>query len=147
MDRRRDAGKSSTNFSNLRALSATAPRTKSGRIRWAWPQIQASLGNGRKMHEIWEALQRDGIEVSYGQFRTYIWRIRKQLASRPELMPPSPNPAPSVNGRATPLIGSWSGTPSIPPDARRDPLANIRREQEKKRTSGFTYNPVSGEDE
>src|SRR5271169_6307174 len=78
MDRRRAAGKMNPELPHLKALSESAPRTKSGRIVWAWPEIQASLASGRKMHEIWEALQLDGIEMSYGQFRTYVWRIRKK---------------------------------------------------------------------
>ena len=67
-----------TELPHLRALPESAPHTKSGRIVWAWLEIQASLASGRKMHEIWEALQLDGIEMSYGQFRTYVWRIRKR---------------------------------------------------------------------
>src|SRR5580658_8084973 len=78
MDRRRAAGKTDATLTHLKALPESAPRTKSGRIVWAWPQIQASLASGRTMHEIWEALQLDGIEMSYGQFRTYVWRIRKK---------------------------------------------------------------------
>src|SRR5277367_656101 len=78
MDRRRAAGKTNAILTHLNALPESAPRTKSGRIVWAWPQIQASLDSGRTMHEIWEALQLDGIEMSYGQFRTYVWRIRKR---------------------------------------------------------------------
>src|ERR1700728_2830140 len=79
MDRRRAAGKTDATLTHLKALPESAPRTKSGRIVWAWPQIQASLDSGRTMHEIWEALQLDGIEMSYGQFRTYVWRIRKKM--------------------------------------------------------------------
>src|SRR5271154_6305702 len=78
MDRRRAAGKMNPELPHLKALRESAPRTKSGRIVWAWPEIQASLASGRKMHEIWEALQLDGIEMSYGQSRTYVSRIRKK---------------------------------------------------------------------
>src|ERR1700678_3941829 len=78
MDSRRAAGKMNSELPHLKALPESAPRTKSGRIVWAWPEIQASLASGRKMHEVWEALQLDGIEISYGQFRTYVWRIRKK---------------------------------------------------------------------
>src|ERR1700678_1509238 len=79
MDSRRAAGKMNSELPHLKALPESAPRTKSGRIVWAWPEIQASLASGRKMYEIWEALQLDGIEMSYGQFRTYVWRIRKKM--------------------------------------------------------------------
>jgi hypothetical protein len=33
------------------------------------------------MHEIWEALQLEGVEMFYGQFRAYVWRIRKKGAT------------------------------------------------------------------
>ena len=86
MDRRRDAGKIKTDLSNLRALSATAPRTKSGQIVWAWPEIQASLNHGRNLREIWEALQLDGIVMSYDQFRVYVSRTRKRLGENLSLI-------------------------------------------------------------
>src|SRR5580658_2538365 len=49
MDRRRAAGKINPELPHLKALPESAPRTKSGRIVWAWPEIQASLASGRKM--------------------------------------------------------------------------------------------------
>jgi hypothetical protein len=129
MDRRRDAGKSKIQLANLRALSAMPPRTKSGQVTWAWPEIQASLSSGRSLREIWEALQRDGIQMSYNQFRVYVSRIRKRIAGKPELMLPRLVPASDIDrGAAEPLLAQ-------------DPLANIRREQERKRASGFAYNP------
>ena len=128
MDRRRDAGKSKIQLANLRALSAMPPRTKSGQVTWAWPEIQASLSSGRSLREIWEALQRDGIQMSYSQFRVYVSRIRKRIASKPELMLPRLVPASDIEGGA------------VEPLLVQDPLANIRLEQERKRASGFAYN-------
>jgi hypothetical protein len=136
MDRRHAAGKITPELPHLKALRESAPQTKSGRIVWAWPEIQASLASGRKMHEIWEALQLDGIEMSYGQFRTYVWRIRKKG------VPPAVSAAAPV---VAPGSDSWSVPPqavapaSPPTVSVRDPLANIR-EREKKRDS-FDYRP------
>jgi hypothetical protein len=137
MDRRRAAGKINPELPHLRALPESAPQTKSGRILWAWPEIQAGLASGRKMHEIWEALQLDGIEMSYGQFRTYVWRIRKKgvpvsvsATASASVAAPASN-AGSVQTRIAPSLQS---TVSI-----RDPLANIR-ESEKKRDR-FDYRP------
>jgi len=106
----------------------------------AWPQIQASLSSGRKMHEIWEALQLDGIEMSYGQFRTYVWRIRKRLAQNAETPRRSPAGVAAPNREARHSVVPEPGVSLEEPA--RDPLANIRREQERKRASGFAYNPV-----
>ena len=129
MDRRRDAGKSKIQLANLRALSAVPPRTKSGQVTWAWPEIQASLSSGRSLREVWEALQRDGIRMSYNQFRVYVSRIRKRIAGKPELILPRLVLASDIDrGAAEPLLAQ-------------DPSANIRREQERKRPSGFAYNP------
>jgi hypothetical protein len=138
MDRRRAAGKINPELPHLKALRESAPRTKSGRIVWAWPEIQASLASGRKMHEIWEALQLDGIEMSYGQFRTYVWRIRKRGV-----------PTAVSAGESAMVTSPGSGELIVPPQSVvpasqstisvRDPLANIR-ESEKKRDS-FDYRP------
>jgi hypothetical protein len=137
MDRRRAAGKMNPALPHLKALPESAPHTKSGRIVWAWPEIQASLAGGRKMHEIWEALQLDGIEMSYGQFRTYVWRIRKKGV--PEAM--SATASASV---AAPASNAGSVQPRIAPSPQsavrvHDPLANLR-EGEKKR-DWFDYRP------
>jgi len=112
---------------------------------WAWPQIQASLRSGRRMHEIWEALQLDGIEMSYGQFRTYVWRIRKRLPENAVTPPRSPEGVAALKEETLqPVVPQ----PAVSlPESARDPLANIRREQERKRASGFTYYPVPDDGE
>jgi len=129
MDRHNDSGKTRTQLAHLRALAATPPKTKSGQVVWAWPEIQASLKSGRNLKEIWEALQLDGIVMSYDQFRVYVSRTRKRLARRPELIPSSSKESPELVA------------PSIASAPVRDPLANIRRELERKRTSGFNWSP------
>ena len=137
MDRRRAAGKMNPELPHLKALRESAPRTKSGRVVWAWPEIHAGLASGRKMHEIWEALQLDGIEMSYGQFRTYVWRIRKKGV--PSAVPTTTAlsvKAPGMDvGGAAPLLPPLSPVTASAPD----PLANIR-ESEKKHES-FDYRP------
>ena len=143
MDRRRDPGKSKTDLANLRALSAMRPRTKSGQVVWAWPEIQASLNSGWNLREIWEALQLDGIVMSYDQFRVYVSRTRKRLTGQTELVAPSRESTPERNRRVLRSLDSHSDVAPKPSNPHRDPLANIRQEQEKKRTSGFQYNPVS----
>jgi hypothetical protein len=135
MDRRRNAGKTNSILTHLSALPESAPRTKSGRIVWAWPKIQASLESGRTMHEIWEALQLDGIEMSYGQFRTYVWRIRKKGVRTPvgAMMPIAAN---TLGSGTTP---SSQITASPQPSIVRDPLANIRESDRKREV--FDYRP------
>ena len=97
------------------------------------------------MHEIWEALQLDGIEMSYGQFRTYIWRIRKRLRADPEATHrPEPRESPATR---EPLKSAAQASGPAPAESARDPLANIRREQERKRSAGFTYDPIVPRDD
>jgi hypothetical protein len=129
MDRRRDAGKREKQLPNLRALASTPPRTKTGKVLWAWPEIQACMSRGRSLREIWEALQLDGIQMSYAEFRVYVSRARKRLVGQPEVVLLRPEPVPNIQDSTT----------ATPPN--QDPLANIRREQERKRTSGFVYSP------
>ena len=138
---RRATEKVNPELLHLKALPESAPRTKSGRIVWAWPEIQAGLASGRKMQEIWEALQLDGIEMSYGQFRTYVWRIRKRGI-------PAAVRATASASVAAPASNSGSVQSRIAPSSRltvsaRDPLANIR-EAERKRVA-FDYRPESAD--
>jgi len=137
MDRRRAAGKTDATLTHLKALPESAPRTKSGRIVWAWPRIQASLDSGRKMHEIWEALQLDGIEMSYGQFRTYVWRIRKRMPTTAGAVESAP-----LSTSGTDVVGAPAARiPSSPPGRAsvRDPLANIRESEANRQV--FDYRP------
>ena len=129
MDRRTDSGKSKPQLANLRALAATPPKTKSGQVVWAWPEIQASLQTGRNLKEIWDALQLDGIVMSYDQFRVYVSRIRRRFAKNTYVAVPPREASSEVN----PPVGVSSPT--------RDPLANIRRELQRKQTSAFNYDP------
>jgi hypothetical protein len=88
------------------------------------------------MRETWEALQLDGIEMSYGQFRTYVWRIRKKGV-------------PTAVKATASVIAPGSDAGSVPPQTVvpaspsavnvRDPLVNTR-EAERKRVV-FDYRP------
>jgi hypothetical protein len=78
--------------------------------------------------------------MSYGQFRTYVWRIRKRLGEKAVKPRQAPERVASLNRETVqPVV---QGPRVALPEAARDPLANIRREQERKRASGFVYDPV-----
>jgi hypothetical protein len=74
----------------LRSLPSTQPATKIGQLNWAWAEIEAALAVGVKLKEIWEAVRRDGLEMSYAQFRVYISRLRRrrQRFKAPETLSP-----------------------------------------------------------
>lgn len=73
--------------------------------------------------------------MSYDEFRVYVSRVRKRLAGKSDVVAPRPEAPPEIQDTAA----------ATPPN--QDPLANIRREQERKRASGFVYNPFRGNEE
>lgn len=117
--------KTKADLVHLRSLATAEPRTKAGWVAWAWPEISAALASGKRMHEVWEALQKDGIGVPYNQFRVYVSRYRKRLNAAPGLAQPEP------------AVESGAATAVEPPD----PLRNLREQRQKKRRAGFEYDP------
>src|SRR5437764_56288 len=61
----------------LDKLAATAPETKSALIRSLLPGIEAALNSGKRLKAIWEALQEEGLEMSYHSFHKTVSRSRK----------------------------------------------------------------------
>jgi hypothetical protein len=83
-----------------------------------------------KLKEIWEAVRRDGLEMSYAQFRVYVSRLRRrrQQFKAKETLPP---PAVATNHE-----DGLQAPPS-------DPFRNLREHREKKKQSVFEYDPFS----
>src|SRR6266404_7114283 len=61
----------------LDKLAATAPETKSALIRSLLPGIEAALNSGKRLKAIWEALQEEGLQMSYHSFHKTVSRSRK----------------------------------------------------------------------
>jgi hypothetical protein len=122
--------KSRSDLVHLRSLPSTQPRTKIGQVIWVWAEIEAGLAAGMKLKEVWEASNRDGLEMSYAQFRVYVSRLRRRrkLSSPSASQPP---PALANEERESPV-------PSPP-----DPFSNLREQREKKKQSAFEYDPFS----
>jgi len=114
----------------LRSLPSTQPTTKIGQVAWAWGEIEAGLTAGMKLKEVWEAASRDGLVMSYAQFRVYISRLRRRRQRSAEIQP---QPLHTVSNEA-------SDTPASLPT---DPFKNLRELREKKKQSGFEYDPFS----
>jgi hypothetical protein len=116
---------------HLRSLPSEEPATSIGWVQWMWPEIQAGLATGKKLKEVWEAAQRDGLHISYSQFRVYVSRIRRrEQRSKSPTDKQELKPSQSQADSTTPTRGSPV-----------DPLYNIRVQLEKKRQSHFDYNP------
>jgi hypothetical protein len=122
--------KSRSDLVNLRSLPSTQPGTKIGQVIWVWAEIQAGLAAGMKLKEVWAAASRDGIEMSYAQFRVCVSRLRRRRHRAPPSAPEQP-PQETI---------ADNGSPDPP---RSDPFRNLREQREKKQHSGFEYDPFS----
>ena len=83
-----------------------------------------------KLKEVWEAASRDGLEMSYAQFRVCVSRLRRRRHRDP----------PSVPEKPPQQTNADNGSPD-PPHS--DPFRNLREQREKKQQSGFEYDPFS----
>ena len=66
---------------HLATLLRQKPKTKSGQVQFLWPQIKAALREGHTIKEVWESLNRDGLDLSYSRLRYYVARLRRREAS------------------------------------------------------------------
>jgi len=122
--------KSKFDLFHLRSLSLGKPGSKIGQVIRARAEIEAGLASGMALREVWQAAVKDGIEVSYAQFRVYVSRIRRRRQQSRGLdpQPPAAPPGTESNTEAPPI---------------HDPFRNLREQEEKKRRSGFEYDPFS----
>ena len=118
---------------HLRSLPAAEPATSTGRVAWVWPEIQAGLSTGKKLREIWEAAQLDGLHIPYPQFRVYVSRLRMREKAR-ELAGTACQPPPAP---------ARSEASLVPQEVSRNPFNNLREQRQKKQQTGFDFNPFS----
>jgi len=62
----------------LEQLAATPPKRAVALIRSLLPGIEGALRSGQNLKSIWEALQTEGLQVSYHTFYVVIWRARRK---------------------------------------------------------------------
>ena len=123
---------------HLNQLAKMTPRTASGRVGSAWMAIKANLEAGKAPREVYDAAERDGLGVSYAQFRVYVHRLRKRdirsgLAiisthSREKSVPLSVKTQRNVTARQ-----------AASPQGPSDPLRNLREQRARKQR--FEYDP------
>jgi hypothetical protein len=84
-----------------------------------------------KLKEVWEATKKDGLDTSYAQFRVYTSRIRiRRSRQQPAAkLQPLSAPTPPEHEQAAPPAN--------------DPFLNLREQREKKKQSGFEFDPFS----
>jgi hypothetical protein len=122
--------KTRTDLVLLRSLLSAQPATSTGRVAAAWGEIEAGLARGLKLREVWYAAKMAGLEIPYPQFRVYISRLRRR---RQRLSAAAPKPPQLLtNGERGPAA-------LLPPD----PFHNLREQRERKKQSGFEFDPFS----
>jgi|ERR1700733_6071598 len=126
-------------LSHLHELVKVTPRTASGRVGAAWAVIRTNLEAGKKLREVYEAAQRDGLGVPYTQFRVYVHRLRKRDLRR-GLQPVS------TRSRAQTAVPEVQRRRDAPGRQARpsqgvpcDPLRNVR--EQRARNKSFDYDP------
>ena len=122
--------KSRSSLVHLRSLLSVQPGTSTGQVAAAWAEIEANLATGMKTREVWEAAQLDGLDIPYPQFRVYVSRLRRKH-KRPSPTLPQP-PHAQASAVQEPVDPSRS-----------DPFSNLKEQREKKKQSGFEYDPFS----
>jgi len=60
----------------LEQLAANPPKRPVALIRSLLPGIEGALRSGQNLKSIWEALQTEGLQVSYHTFYMVLWRAR-----------------------------------------------------------------------
>lgn len=68
------------------------PRTKSGQVRQAWPQIRDLLAQGHSLKDIRNWLDEAGIEIGYARLSDYVCQLKRRdmpNQSSSTVVPPS----------------------------------------------------------
>jgi hypothetical protein len=119
---------------HLRSLPSAEPATSTGRVAWVWPEIEAGLATGKKLREVWEAAQLDGLDIPYPQFRVSVSRLRMRERSRERTRP-----------ACEPRHDDVTEAGSLQPVRSSDPYSNLREQRQRKQQSGFDFDPFSNQ--
>src|SRR5258707_9388762 len=110
----------------LEQLAATPPKRKAALVRSLLPGIEAALTSGQTLKDIWEALQTEGLKVSYHTFHMAVWRAKRKRT------------APNGWGKQEKRSESQGlGEAGVEAVEERDPLANLKRLEENR--PGFQW--------
>jgi hypothetical protein len=107
----------------LDKLAAAAPEAKSAVIRSLLPGIEAALNSGQRLKEIWKALRKEGLQMSYHSFHKTISRSRKMRKPTAASGWGKQDKSPAAQGSEETKVGTVEG---------RDPFANLKRLEENR---------------
>ena len=106
-------------------LAATPPKRTVALIRSLLPGIEGALRSGQNLKGISEALQSEGLPVTYHTFYMVVWRARRKRTA-PSSQGKQPKPSEAKALQETEAVEE------------RDPLANLKRLEEGNRP-GFHW--------
>jgi hypothetical protein len=105
----------------LEQLAADPPKRRVALIRSLLPAIEAALHSGQNLKDVWEALQSEGLQVSYHTFYMVVWRARRKPT------------APSSWGKQyKPSEPQGLQETKVETIEERDPQANLKRLEENR---------------
>src|SRR6266581_1862795 len=106
----------------LEQLAATPPKRTVALIRSLLPGIEEALRSGQNLKSIWEALQSEGLQVSYHTFYMVVWRASKK-----------PNAVSSRGKQESKPSGAQAlAKKQVETVEERDPLANLKLLEENR---------------
>lgn len=105
----------------LNELAAATPRKKAALIRSLLPGIEAALGSGQTLKDIWIALENKGLGMAYRVFQTTVWRARRNKKTT------APRDWEELNACSPQESLQQSEPLNV---ERRDPLENLKRLEE-----------------
>ena len=107
----------------LDKLATAEPETKSALIRSLLPAIETALNSGQRLKAIWEALRKEGLQMSYHSFHKTVSRSRQ----RKKLTPAS-----SRGKQSKPSGTQGLAEKQVETVEERDPLANLKLLEENR---------------
>jgi hypothetical protein len=107
----------------LDKLATAAPETKSALIRSLLPAIETALNSGQRLKAIWEALRKEGLQMSYHSFHKTVSRSRLTKKLTPASGLGKQEKAPAAQGSLETKVGAVED---------RDPFANLKRLEENR---------------
>ncbi len=69
----------------LQQLAADPPKRRVALNHTLLPEIEAAVTSGQNLKDIWEALQGEGLKVSYHTFYMVVWRARRKPTAAKQL--------------------------------------------------------------
>lgn len=103
--------------SSIEELTASTPKKKAALIRSLLPTIEAALRSGQTLKDIWETLDRQGLDMGYHVFQMTLWRARRTKAGT----------APGWGKDTKPSQSQQLPDEDVPAPEARDPFANLKR--------------------